>query len=178
MSDHTAQRGTEPAVRVSTLELFFDLVFVFTATQLTKYLADDISAERMLRVILMFGVIWWMYDGRFGRSASATFGLSLAYLLWWAYFSDDTAAEHAFADTPPQRRAMVAIYAFGYAHLVLLLGIVVIAAGVKKAIGALAALATVPVGMWLAGVQLVLLVAAMLGTLAAEAGRRATRVAA
>lgn len=135
MSDHTAQRGTEPAVRVSTLELFFDLVFVFTATQLTKYLADDISAERMLRVILMFGVIWWMYDGRFGRSASATFGLSLAYLLWWAYFSDDTAAEHAFADTPPQRRAMVAIYAFGYAHLVLLLGIVVIAAGVKKAIG-------------------------------------------
>ena len=60
---------------------------------------------------------------------------SLAYLLRWAYFSDDTAAEHTFADTPPQRRAMVAIYAFGYAHLVLLLGIVVIAAGVKKAIG-------------------------------------------
>jgi hypothetical protein len=31
----TAEAGTAPPLRVSTLELFFDLVFVFTITQLT-----------------------------------------------------------------------------------------------------------------------------------------------
>jgi low temperature requirement protein LtrA len=55
--------GTEPAVRVSTLELFFDLVFVFTITQLTATLAADLSLRGVLRVALMLGVIWWMYGG-------------------------------------------------------------------------------------------------------------------
>jgi low temperature requirement protein LtrA len=50
-------------VRVSTLELFFDLVFVFTITQLTALLAEHPDAERLLQVVLMLVVIWWMYDG-------------------------------------------------------------------------------------------------------------------
>jgi low temperature requirement protein LtrA len=65
----------------------------------------------------------------------AVLGLSLAYLLWWTYFGGDDAPERTFAGTAPQRRAMVAVHAFGDAHLVLLIGIVVLAAGVKKAIG-------------------------------------------
>jgi low temperature requirement protein LtrA len=44
------------AVRVSTLELFFDLVFVFTLTQYTGLLADDPSAARLLDVALLFSV--------------------------------------------------------------------------------------------------------------------------
>jgi len=48
-------------VRVSTLELFFDLVFVFTITQLTAALAHDPTWEGLLRVVLMLFVIWWMY---------------------------------------------------------------------------------------------------------------------
>src|SRR5215468_5830277 len=49
--------------RVTTLELFFDLVFVFTITQLTASLARDMTWRTLLQVALMFGVIWWMYGG-------------------------------------------------------------------------------------------------------------------
>src|SRR3954453_8511461 len=55
---------SEPAeVRVSTLELFFDLVFVFTITQLTAVLAGRPTGIGLLRVSLMLVVIWWMYGG-------------------------------------------------------------------------------------------------------------------
>lgn len=47
--------------RVSTLELFFDLVFVFTLIQLTRPLADDLSPEGALRAALVFVVLFWMY---------------------------------------------------------------------------------------------------------------------
>src|ERR671935_967689 len=50
-------------VRVSTLELFFDLVFVFTITQLTTLLVNRPNARGVLQVVLMLGVIWWMYAG-------------------------------------------------------------------------------------------------------------------
>jgi low temperature requirement protein LtrA len=47
--------------RVSTLELFFDLVFVFTLTQLSTLLAADPSPAGVLRVVLVFVLVWWMY---------------------------------------------------------------------------------------------------------------------
>jgi low temperature requirement protein LtrA len=50
-------------VRVSTLELFFDLVFVFTITQLTSVLVSHPNGTGVLRVALMLVVIWWMYGG-------------------------------------------------------------------------------------------------------------------
>jgi low temperature requirement protein LtrA len=49
--------------RVSTLELFFDLVFVFTITQLTNVLASGGDVASVVQVIVMLLVIWWMYDG-------------------------------------------------------------------------------------------------------------------
>jgi low temperature requirement protein LtrA len=57
-----ANVNAEEQVRVSTLELFFDLVFVFTITQLTSVLADEPTAKGVLRVVLMLTAIWWMYD--------------------------------------------------------------------------------------------------------------------
>jgi low temperature requirement protein LtrA len=278
------------ADRVSTLELFFDLVFVFTITQLTAVLSDDPTWRGLLRVVLMLGVIYWMYGGyvwltnavapdraarrlvllggmagylvlaltipqafsgddlAFGlaylvvvsihtglysrttvthtvrslvrlapfnlasallvlvavvaggtagyllwaaafalewatplvtgiggfRVAPAHFverhglvvivalgesivaigigasgqpvdpalisvavlGLLLAACLWWAYFGgDDRRAEHALAAVPEDRRAAVAVKAFGYWHLPILLGIIAVAAGLKDAIG-------------------------------------------
>ena len=285
-----AAPGIEPAVRVSTLELFFDLVFVSTFTALTTVLAADLSVRGWVRVGLMLGVILWMYGGyawltnavaptsrvrrtlfltgmggflaialaipeAFGAagwvfgagyfvvnavhsglflyaggpgavsavrtlaplnlvsaglvlaggiatgpwryalwslalafqiitpylhpisgysiSAShfverhglvviialgesivaigigaaglpidlrlivvAVLGLTLSYYLWWVYFEgEDGGAERALSSVEPQRRPRVALNAYGYAHYPLLLGIVVLAAGVKKAIG-------------------------------------------
>ena len=49
--------------RVSTLELFFDLVFVFTVTQLTGVLVAGGGAASAFHVVVMLAVIWWMYDG-------------------------------------------------------------------------------------------------------------------
>ena len=51
------------SARVSSLELFFDLVFVFTITQLTGVLVTGDGAASALQVIVMLAVIWWMYDG-------------------------------------------------------------------------------------------------------------------
>ncbi|GAA1885858.1 low temperature requirement protein A [Asanoa iriomotensis] len=53
----------EPTVRVSTLELFFDLVFVFTITQLTDTLADHLDWGGLGQSLLMLAIIWWMYSG-------------------------------------------------------------------------------------------------------------------
>jgi low temperature requirement protein LtrA len=281
----------ERVERVSTLELFFDLVFVFTITQLTAVLSDDPTLRGLLRVVLMLGVIFYMYggyawltnavaadrtarrllllggmagflvlalaiprafsegDAAFGvaylvvvgihaglftragaahtlravvrlapfnlgsallvlaavlvegtaayllwaaafalewftpllagtggfRIAPAHFverhglvvivalgesivaigigaaglpvdlalasvavlGLLLAACLWWAYFGgdDDTRAEQALAAVPDVRRGWVAIQAFGYWHLLMLLGVIAMAAGLKDAIG-------------------------------------------
>ena len=64
MSDVAVEGGDAP-LRVSTLELFFDLVFVFAITQLTGILAHghDLRVEDGFRVLLVFGALWWMYGG-------------------------------------------------------------------------------------------------------------------
>ena len=49
--------------RVTTLELFFDLVFVFTITELTTVLYESPTWRGLAQVVLMLGVIWWMYGG-------------------------------------------------------------------------------------------------------------------
>ena len=315
------------SARVSTLELFFDLVFVFTITQLTNVLVDGSGAEAALQVVVMLAVIWWMYDGyawltnaiatdllRFrllllggmggflvialaiptaygrnglvfalgylvvvvlhagmyskGTSVSevaailrivpfnlaaaalvlvgglaggrtqdvlwilaallvwvtpwftstegfviaaehfverhglviivalgesivvigaaavgapidlrlvlvALLALALSAALWWLYFRDEDDVEHAMTEAGPARRARLALTAFGYWHFGLLLGVVAVAAGLKKAIGDPYA----PLGGWI-GVELAvgvaLFVASTVGfrrTLGIAAGR-------
>lgn len=51
----------ESPLRVSTLEIFFDLVFAFTLTQLTSVLATQPSWLTVVKVLLIFGLLWWMY---------------------------------------------------------------------------------------------------------------------
>jgi len=63
-------------------------------------------------------------------------GLGLSACLWWAYFrGDDERAERALTATPTEQRPRLAIDAFGYAHYLILLGIIGIAAALKKATG-------------------------------------------
>ena len=283
-----SQLEPDRSTRVSTLELFFDLVFVFTITQLTAVLVERGDASALAQVVVMLAVIWWMYDGyawltnaiatdhlrhqllllggmgafllvalavpdafngdglafgigylavvvlhggmyvrgtslsevrailrlvpfnlaaaalvlvggAFGGTAQwllwgsaalvlwftpwltstegfvivaehfverhglviivalgesivvigvaarleldlglalvALLALALAASLWWLYFSDEDAVERAMVDVPEERRPRIALTAFGYWHYGLLLGIVAVAAGLKKAVG-------------------------------------------
>jgi low temperature requirement protein LtrA len=56
-------RADGGAVRVSTLELFFDLVFVFIITQLTHAFAQQPSWATAGKIVLLFVLTWWMYSG-------------------------------------------------------------------------------------------------------------------
>jgi low temperature requirement protein LtrA len=56
------RQGTEEAV-VTPLELFFDLVFVFVLTQVTAYMAHELSWHGMLRGILVVILLWWAWTG-------------------------------------------------------------------------------------------------------------------
>ena len=65
----------------------------------------------------------------------ALLSLALSAALWWLYFRDESAVERAMVAASPARRARLALVGFGYWHYGLLLGVVALAAGLKKAIG-------------------------------------------
>ena len=48
---------------VSTLELFFDLVFVYGITQVTAYLAADHSSAGFVQGLLLLALLWWAWVG-------------------------------------------------------------------------------------------------------------------
>ncbi len=261
-----------PADRVSTLELFFDLVFVFTITQVSDLLLHAQTSTELARPFLLLTLIWWMYGGYawltnnvgttrplnrvlvltamagflvmalavphafdrdglafglayllvnvihaalftrapnqsaasvispawgwlcwvaavailavvpfFGRVGdfavepahfverhglvllialgesiisigvgaadepvtlalvlAAVLTLALNAALWWSYFAqDDQRAEHALRSVTGGERARMALYAYGYAHLIMIAGIVVLATGIKQEIAQL-----------------------------------------
>ena len=65
-------------------------------------------------------------------------GLALAAALWWTYFDrDDVRAEHAMTKASGAVRATLALHAFYYAHLVMIVGIVLAAAGLHAAVAEL-----------------------------------------
>jgi low temperature requirement protein LtrA len=145
--------------------------------------------------------------------ASVVGALALSAALWWAYFDrDDSSAEKILIATEGPKRARIALMAFGYAYVVMLAGVIVLAAGLEavlahlgeatdetaainqgvgvalyllgeslfrrllgmepgrlRPLAALAALATIPVGMTASGlVQMWLLLAVVVGTLILE----------
>jgi low temperature requirement protein LtrA len=65
-------------------------------------------------------------------------GLALAAALWWTYFDrDDVRAEHAMTKASGATRARLALHAFYYAHLVMIVGIVLAAAGLHAGVAEL-----------------------------------------
>jgi low temperature requirement protein LtrA len=48
---------------VTTLELFFDLVFVFALTQITALMAHDLTWPGVIRGVLLVGLLWWSWIG-------------------------------------------------------------------------------------------------------------------
>lgn len=51
----------EVAQGATFVELFFDLVFVFAVTQLTAFLAHDLTWEGLAKTGLLFWLVWWAW---------------------------------------------------------------------------------------------------------------------
>jgi low temperature requirement protein LtrA len=49
--------------RVTRIELFFDLVFVFSLTQVTALMADDLTGRGIVRGLLVLALLWWSWVG-------------------------------------------------------------------------------------------------------------------
>ena len=54
-------REVEAEQRVTSLELFFDLVFVFAITQVTGFVHHDPTWDGLLRGLLLLGALWWAW---------------------------------------------------------------------------------------------------------------------
>jgi low temperature requirement protein LtrA len=55
------EQQVESGQRVTPLELFFDLVFVFAITQVTGFLSRDPTWGGLLRGLLLLGALWWAW---------------------------------------------------------------------------------------------------------------------
>jgi low temperature requirement protein LtrA len=55
------ERALESEQRVTHLELFFDLVFVFAITQVTGVLAHNTTWEGLLQGLFLLGALWWAW---------------------------------------------------------------------------------------------------------------------
>ncbi|WP_460875522.1 low temperature requirement protein A [Rhodanobacter koreensis] len=54
-------RGASEHVRVTNIELFFDLVFVYAVTQLSHTLLHGLNVVGTLQVLLLFLAVWWVW---------------------------------------------------------------------------------------------------------------------
>jgi low temperature requirement protein LtrA len=59
---HTHIVPTDERHTVTTLELFFDLVFVFAFTQVTAFMADDLGTRGVLRGLVLFALLWFVWS--------------------------------------------------------------------------------------------------------------------
>ena len=61
MSDAEREHEADAEHRVTPLELFYDLVFVFAITQVTSFLADEPTWGGVLRGMLVLAALWWAW---------------------------------------------------------------------------------------------------------------------
>src|SRR5215210_978353 len=57
------EAGDPTEQRVTPLELFFDLVFVFALTQVTGFLADHLTWVGMIQGAALLAALWWAWGG-------------------------------------------------------------------------------------------------------------------
>ena len=60
-SAHLRPRGNGGAQQTTTVELFFDLVYVFAVTQLSHQILDDLSVAGVARAAFLLLVVWWAW---------------------------------------------------------------------------------------------------------------------
>ena len=58
---HLRARGEEGPQRTTTVELFFDLVYVFAITQLSHLILDDLTVGGVAQAAFLLVVVWWAW---------------------------------------------------------------------------------------------------------------------
>lgn len=133
--------------RVTTLELFFDLVFVLTLTQLAQVLEHDLTWSGAGRVLLLFGVLWWMYGGYVWLTNHVSPTRATQRLLLLAgmagFLVTAVAIPHAFDDTG-------VVFGVGYAVVVVAHLVLFSQSGLAAAVARLAPFNLVAAGLVLA----------------------------
>src|SRR6201981_668472 len=78
-----SEQRVESEHRVTSLELFFDLVFVFAFTQVTTLLLEHVSWGGLGRGLLVLAVLWWAWASYawLTNTIDTDSGLVLAVLL-------------------------------------------------------------------------------------------------
>ena len=54
-------RESEDSARVTEIELFFDLIFVFAITQLSHGLVDHLTVRGAFETLVLFLAVWWLW---------------------------------------------------------------------------------------------------------------------
>ncbi len=90
--------------RVTPIELFFDLVFVFSLTQVSALMAADLTGGGMVRGLLVLALLWWSWVGYawLGNVVQAEEGLGRAamFAAMAAMFVLALTVPEAFDDLP------------------------------------------------------------------------------
>src|SRR5688572_14553007 len=60
---HPRLQAVSEDARVTPIELFFDLVFVFSLTQVTALMASDLTPMGIVRGLLVLALLWWCWVG-------------------------------------------------------------------------------------------------------------------
>jgi low temperature requirement protein LtrA len=58
---HLRPRGAGATQPTTTVELFFDLVYVFAVTQLSHQILDDLTVAGVARAVFLLLVVWWAW---------------------------------------------------------------------------------------------------------------------
>jgi low temperature requirement protein LtrA len=62
-SHHPLIQSVSEEARVTPIELFFDLVFVFSLTRVTALMAHDLTLTGLGRGLLVLALLWWSWVG-------------------------------------------------------------------------------------------------------------------
>ena len=84
---HLRPRGDGATQATTTVELFFDLVYVFAVTQLSHKILDDLTVEGVARAAFLLLIVWWAWiyttwmANWFDPASSAVRGVLTAVML-------------------------------------------------------------------------------------------------
>ena len=144
--------GTDETHRVTSLELFFDLVFVYALTQVTALMAADPTSTGLARGVVILGMLWfaWCSFAWLGNQAKADEGLLRLGLVvaMVSMFVVALSVPEAFDDLPGGLHSplvfALAIILVRLVHLAVYL----IAAGDDMQLRRQLGLTAVPVAVW------------------------------